>query len=65
MEIVIRYFQKSRNTFLLKIFTIRPNHLLTSLKADLHRVINGGFTFSWCLNGKFPWRRCSAKALVS
>ena len=26
----------------------------TSLKEDLHQDINGGFAFSWCLNGTFP-----------
>ena len=26
--------------------------------------INGGFAFSRCLNGTFPWRNCSVKTLV-
>ena len=37
----------------------------TSLKVDLHQDINGGFAFGRCLNGTFPWRKCSIKALVS
>ena len=37
---------------------------LTSLKADIHQDINGGFAFSRCLNGTFPWRNCSVKTLV-
>ena len=37
----------------------------TSLKADLRQDLNGGFAFSRCLNGTFPWRKCSVKALVS
>ena len=28
--------------------------LFTSWKADLSQDINGGFAFSWCLNGIFP-----------
>ena len=39
--------------------------LFTSLKADLHQDINGGFAFSRCLNRTFPWRKCSVKAFVS
>ena len=37
----------------------------TSLTADIRQDINRGFTFSRCLNGTFPWRKCSVKALVS
>ena len=37
----------------------------TLLKADLCQDINGGFTFSKCLNGTFPWGKCSISALVS
>ena len=37
----------------------------TSLMADLHQGMYGGFAFSRCLKEIFPWRRCSVKALVS
>ena len=30
---------------------------ITSLKADLHQVINGGFAFSRLLNGKLTHKR--------
>ena len=36
----------------------------TRLMADLRQDINGGFAFSRCLNGTYPWRKCSVKALV-
>ena len=39
--------------------------LFTSMKANLQQDINGGFAFSRCLNGTFPWRKCSIKALAS
>ena len=34
------------------------------MKADLSQDINGGFAFSRCLNGTFPWRKYSIKALL-
>ena len=37
----------------------------TTLKEDLRQEINCGFAFSRCLNGTFPWRKGSSKALVS
>ena len=37
----------------------------TSLKEDLYQNLNGGFAISRCLNGTFPWRKCSVKALVT
>ena len=37
----------------------------TSLKVDLCQDKNEGFAFSRCLNGRFPWRNFSFKALVS
>ena len=40
-------------TKLTKIF-IYMAQSFTSLKADLHQVINGGFVFSRYLNGTFP-----------
>ena len=44
----------------------RPNCLLcTSLKVDLRQDIKEGFVFSRCINGTFPWRKCSVKSLVS
>ena len=42
-----------------------PNHLPTSLMADLHQDIHRVSSFSRCLNGTFPWRKYSVKALVS
>ena len=39
--------------------------LFTSLNADLRQYIKGCFAFSRCLNGTFPWRKSSVKALVN
>ena len=33
--------------------SLGPNHLPTSLKADIRQDINGGFAFSRCINGAF------------
>ena len=35
------------------------------LIEDRSQDINGGFAFSTCLNGTFPWRKCSLKVLAS
>ena len=40
--------------------------LFTSLNADLRQYIKGWcLAFSRCLNGTFPWRKSSVKALVN
>ena len=41
------------------------NNTFTSLNADLRQDKNRGIAFSRCLNGIFPGRKCSVKALVS
>ena len=53
----------NRHINLFRTTTLRTQSF-TSLKADLRQDINGGFALSRCLNGTFPWRKCSVKALV-
>ena len=47
-----------------KKYIIYRAQLFTSMKADLSQDINWSFAFSRCLNGTFPWRKWSFKALV-
>ena len=46
-----------------------PNHLTTALKADLADLCQDievwRFCIIRCLNGTFPWRKCSIAALVN
>ena len=41
---------------LIGMYILEGAQSFTSLKADLHQDINGGFTFSRCLNGTFLFR---------
>ena len=47
------------------IYLVFRTQSFTSLKADIHQDIKGGFAFNLWLNATFPWRKGSINALVS
>ena len=57
--VVKTVLKKYKDKFFLNTDSWPPNHICTSLMADLRQDINRFPSFSRCLNGTFPCRNCS------